>query len=55
MFIKKLKENIYDVFTDTQWDNWTRVRRFHWGVRVIAGKQLSREGIRELNRRLGII
>jgi hypothetical protein len=52
MFIKRLNANHYDVFLDNGWDNWTRIRRHHWGVTVVAGKKLPREAIKELNARL---
>lgn len=54
MFIKRLDKNHYDVFLGTQWDNWTRVRRHHWGVAVVAGNRLPKEVLREINERLGI-
>ena len=52
MFVKRLDKNHYDVFIGNGWNNWTRVRRNHWGVSVVAGNRLSRETIHELNNRL---
>jgi hypothetical protein len=51
VFIKRLNQNHYDVFIGNGWDNWTRVRRHHWGVAVVDGKKLSREAIKHLNER----
>jgi hypothetical protein len=52
MLIRRLDHNRFDVFIGNGWDNWTRVRRHHWGVTVVAGKRIPRETIRELNERL---
>lgn len=52
LFIKRLNKSEYDVFTGDGWDNWTRIRRNHWGVTYVAGKRLPRETIHELNERL---
>lgn len=53
MIIRKLNRNTYDVFGGTGWPNadavphasnaqWTRIRRFHWGMKQIAGTFLPR-------------
>lgn len=52
MFIKRLDKYRYDVFLGDRWDNWTRVHRFHWGVKVVAGNRLPRSVIHDLNERL---
>lgn len=49
MFVKKLSHNIYDVFLGKGYDNWTRVRRAHWGVSVVAGNRLSKPLLREVD------
>ena len=43
MLIKKLDKNTFDVFGQTGFDNWTRVRAFHWGFKQIAGVFLPRQ------------
>lgn len=43
MQIRKLDRNTFDVFTGTGFDNWTRVRKFHWGVKPIAGGRIDRD------------
>lgn len=52
MFIKRLNRNLYDVFIGNGWNNWTRIRRNHWGVAYVDGARLSRETIHELNQRM---
>lgn len=53
MIIRKLSHNTYDVFGGTGWPNieaypqactgqWTRIKRFHWGMKQIAGTFLPR-------------
>lgn len=54
MFIKRLEQNVYDVFVGTQWDEWTRVRRYPWGVRILAGLKLSQDSMKELRKKLHI-
>lgn len=51
-FLKRLDRVHYDVFIGNGWDNWTRIKRNHWGVQVVAGKPLPRATIRELNEKL---
>ena len=54
MIIRKLDRNTYDVFGGIGWPNtdavpyasnaqWTRIRRFHWGMKPIAGTFLPRQ------------
>jgi len=52
MFIKQKEKHVFDVFVGNGWDNWTRVQRFHWGCKVVAGNHLPRNVIHELNKRL---
>jgi hypothetical protein len=52
MFIKRLAPNIYDVFVGNGWDNWTRVRRAHWGVAFLAGKKLNRTQLNHVRERV---
>ena len=53
MIIRKVARGVYDVFMGTGWPQadavqyshagtWTRVRRFHWGIKPIAGAFLQR-------------
>ena len=48
MLIRKLNGNTYDVFGHTGFDNWTRIRRYVWGIKPVAGVQLDRETIRAI-------
>jgi hypothetical protein len=52
IFVKRLNKNEFDVFIGNGWNNWTRIRRNHWGVRVVGGARLSREVIHQLNERM---
>jgi hypothetical protein len=53
MIVRKLDRNTYDVFGGIGWPNadavphasnaqWTRLRRFHWGMKQIGGTFLPR-------------
>lgn len=48
MFVKKLKPHVYDVFVGKGWDNWSRVRKGHWGVSVVQGNRLPKNALREV-------
>ncbi len=52
MFLKRLNQNHYDVFIGNGWNNWTRIRRNHWGVSVVAGQRLPRNVIHDLNKEI---
>ena len=49
MQIRKLDKNTFDVFGETGFDNWTRVRRFHWGYKQIGGNFLPRPVMQEVS------
>ena len=49
MQIRQLNRNTYDVFGGTGFDNWTRVRRFHWGIKQIDGTFLPRPLLRDVS------
>lgn len=42
MLIRKLNSNTFDVFGDTGFENWTRIKSFHWGYKGVAGTFLPR-------------
>lgn len=58
MLIRRLDRNTYDVFGGIGWPSpeegvggyglWTRVRRFHWGLKPVAGAPLSRPLVKEI-------
>jgi hypothetical protein len=52
MFIKRLSPRIYDVFVGNGWNNWSRVRRNHWGIALIDGNGLSRDVLNMVKQRL---
>lgn len=47
--IKQIDNKTFDVFTGNGFHNWTRVKRFHWGIKPVEGKHLTRQQISELN------
>ncbi len=52
MFIKPLKHNTYDVFLFNGFNNWSRVKRTHYGVSVIAGQKLPHHVLRDVAKHL---
>ena len=59
MIIRKLDRNTYDVFGGNGWPNveavpyasnatWTRVRRYHWGMKQIGGAFLPRQQLQKV-------
>lgn len=48
MLIRKLHNNVFDVFLGKGFDNWTRVKRGHWGVSTIAGQRLPKAKLKHL-------
>jgi hypothetical protein len=48
MQIRRVNGNTYDIFGHIGFDHWTRVRRFHWGIKPIAGKPLTRDKVRSI-------
>ena len=59
MLVRKLAPHVYDIFMGIGWPipdvfpgsitgTWTRVRKFHWGVKPIAGAFPSRSVMREV-------
>jgi hypothetical protein len=48
MQIRKLDPHTYDVFGGTGFDSWTRLRRFHWGFKQIAGVFLPRSTLQSV-------
>lgn len=43
MLIRKVDRYTADVFGDVGFDNWTRIRKYAWGYKVVAGVRLSKE------------
>lgn len=48
MFIKKLHSNVYDVFLGNGFNNWSRVKRTHYGVSVVQGNRLPHGLLRQI-------
>ena len=53
MFIKKLHRNVFDVFMGQGYNNWSRVKRTHYGVSVVAGQRLPHSLLREVAHKCG--
>jgi hypothetical protein len=49
MIIRRLDRSTYDVFMGNGWDQWTRVRRFHWGIKGLAGNYLQRSDLKAVS------
>ncbi len=45
MQVRQLNRGTYDVFLGVGFDNWSRVRKFHWGVKVVDGNRLPKDAI----------
>lgn len=52
IFIKRIRPNVYDVFTDKGWNNWTRVRRSGDRIVVLDGIYLNRSDLNHVKERL---
>lgn len=42
MQIAKVDKYTFDVFGDTGFDNWTRIRQYPWGYKVVNGIRLEK-------------
>lgn len=42
MQINKVNRYTFDVFGDKGFDNWTRVRQYPWGFKVVDGIRLDK-------------
>jgi len=52
MLIKKVDRYVFDVFGDTGFDNWTRIRQFPWGYKVVNGLRLEKQVFDEVCQKL---
>lgn len=52
MQVRQLDRHIFDVFLHKGFDSWVRVRRFHWGVKPIAGERIDRDALNAINETL---
>lgn len=48
MLIKKLHSNVFDVFLGNGFNNWSRVKRTHYGVSVVQGNRLPHSILRNI-------
>ena len=52
MHIRRLHSNVFDVFLGNGFMNWTRVKRTHYGVTVVAGQKVPHYLLREIAAKL---
>jgi len=52
MFIKCLAPNVFDVFLGNGFSQWSRVRRNHYGLSVVAGNKLPHSALRAISNNL---
>lgn len=43
MLIRRVNKQEFDVFGNQGFDSWSRVRKFHWGYKVVKGVQIPRD------------
>lgn len=48
MQIRKVASGVYDIFGDIGFTTWTRVRKFHWGIKPVLGAALPRNAIKKI-------
>lgn len=48
--LRQVSKYVYDVFPATGFDNWTRVRQYHWGLSVIGGVRVARSALKVIQR-----
>lgn len=49
MQIRPVEKFVYDVFLGQGYDQWVRVRKFHWGCKILNGNcKLDREQSKEI-------
>lgn len=49
MQVRQLDRHVFDVFLGTGFNQWSRVRRFHWGYKVVNGNFLPKEILKEVS------
>lgn len=52
MQIRKVDHNVFDIFQGKGFDEWSRVRRYHWGYKVVNGLRLDREQLNVVSTKL---
>jgi hypothetical protein len=52
MQIRKHSKYVFDVFQGTGFDGWTRIRKFHWGYKVVGGNRLTNQEMSTMSLKL---
>lgn len=47
--IRQVGRFVYDVFSGNGFSTWTRVRRYHWGVKHLAGEPINKVQSKQLH------
>lgn len=47
--VRPVAKYVYDCFFGEGYDTWSRIRKNHWGVSVVAGQRLGAGVCRTLN------
>jgi len=45
MKICRVSRYVFDVFGGVGWENWSRIRKFPWGYKVVNGMYLNKEAM----------
>jgi len=52
MQIRKHSKFVFDVFQGNGFDCWTRIRKFHWGYKVVNGNWLPKNELQSVIQKL---
>jgi hypothetical protein len=52
MQIRKHSKYVFDVFAGVGFDGWTRIRKFHWGYKVVGGQRLTNQELAGVTEKL---
>lgn len=47
--IRQVSHYVYDVFSGIGFSTWSRVRRFHWGMKHVSGEPINKAQSKQLH------
>lgn len=50
ILLRQASRYTYDVFVGQGWDNWSRVRKNHWGLTNLSGRTLAPHHLKSLSK-----
>ena len=53
ILVKQVSRYVFDVFGGVGYDQWTRVRKQHWGIVPVAGERITRTQAKQIEQALG--